>query len=301
MNNIAFEHPYAILFIVLFIICAYFCKARFEAIVFPHVFLLEKTSKNSFFLLPILKWLSIIFLIIALMSPIIENRVIIQKNKGDAIALLLDMSRSMHIPGYVNKFAMVKKIVRNFIKKRKNDQIAIVPFANFAYVASPLTYDKNMLLKVLDNLKVGMAGNTRTAIYDALFFGGKLLKTSHAKSKVIILLTDGENNIQTIPLSVSLRLLKKYGIKVYTVGIVGDGGFDKYELMKIAQENGGKFFAASSKKQLAEIYEDINKLEKSEIKSSKYIQKTYLYKYPLLLSFMFLLLYLYFVNKRGVV
>ena len=299
MGNIIFEHPWAILLIIPFIVCAYFCKARFEAIIFPHTALLQKSSQKSSLLLPILKWISIVFLIIALASPIIENKIEIQKNRGYAIGLLLDISRSMNAPGYVNKFAIVKKIVRNFIKKRVHDQIGIVVFADFAYVASPLTYDKSMLLKILDNLHVGMAGNRYTAIYDALFFGGKLFKNSNAKSKIIILLTDGENNTQTVPLDVSLRLLKKYGIKVYTIGIGGNGDFNRAELVKIARATGGKFFAANSKERLKDIYAEIDKLEKSEIKSDKFIQKSYLYPYPLFIALISLLLYLYLINKRG--
>jgi Ca-activated chloride channel family protein len=235
------------------------------------------------------------------MSPVIENKIEIQKNKGYAIGLLLDISRSMNAPGYVNKFAIVKRIVRKFIKKRQHDQMGIVVFADFAYVASPLTYDKSMLLKILDNLKVGMAGNSYTAIYDALFFGAKLFKSSNAKSKIIILLTDGENNTQTIPFNVSMRLLRKYGIKVYTIGIGANGDFNKNELVKIAKDTGGKFFAANSKEELQKIYANIDKLEKSELKSDKFIQKNYLYPYPLFLALISLLLYLYLVNKRGVV
>ncbi len=299
MDSIIFEHPLAVLAIIPFVICAIYCKIRFEAIIFPHAMLLKKTAKKKSTLLSLFKWLSIIFLIVALMSPIIENKIEIQKNKGYAIGLLLDISRSMNAPGYVNKFAIVKRIVRKFIKKRVHDQIGIVVFADFAYVASPLTYDKSMLLKILDNLHVGMAGNRYTAIYDALFFGGKLFESSNAKSKVIILLTDGENNTQTVPFNVSLRLLKKYGIKVYTIGIGANGDFNRAELVKIARDTGGKFFAANSKEQLRDIYNEIDKLEKSEIKSDKFIQKTYLYQYPLFLSLIFLLLYLYLINKRG--
>ena len=299
MDRIIFEYPLAALAVIPFIICALYCKARFEAIIFPHTALLSKSGRSSSFL-SVLKWISIISLVIALMSPVIENKIEIEKNKGYAIGLLLDISRSMNAPGYTNKFAIVKKIVREFIKKRKHDQMGIVVFADFAYVASPLTYDKSMLLKILDHLEVGMAGNRYTAIYDALFFGGKLFVHSNAKSKVIILLTDGENNTQSVPLDVSLRLLKKYGIKVYTIGIGGDGDFNRMELEKIARLSGGKFFQATSKEELKDIYAQIDKLEKSEIKSDKFIQKRYLFEYPLFLAFFTLLLYLYLVNKRGV-
>ena len=298
MDRVVFEYPYAILAIIPFVICAIYCKARFDAIIFPHTSLLSYGIKKTSFL-PILKWISIVCIVTALMSPVIENKIEIEKNKGYAIGLLLDISRSMNAPGYTNKFAIVKNIVRAFIKKREHDQMGIVVFADFAYVASPLTYDKSMLLKILNHLEVGMAGNRYTAIYDALFFGGKLFVRSNAKSKVIILLTDGENNTQSVPLDVSLRLLKKYGIKVYTIGIGTRGDFNQMELERIAKATGGKFFQATSKEELKDIYAQIDKLEKSEIKSDKFIQKNYLFEYPLFIAFFSLLLYLYLINKRG--
>ncbi len=298
MDRVVFEYPYAIFAIIPFIICAIYCKARFDAIIFPHTSLLSYGIKKTSFL-PILKWISIVCIVVALMSPVIENKIEIEKNKGYAIGLLLDISRSMNAPGYTNKFAIVKNIVRAFIKKREHDQMGIVVFADFAYVASPLTYDKSMLLKILNHLEVGMAGNRYTAIYDALFFGGKLFVHSNAKSKVIILLTDGENNTQSVPLDVSLRLLKKYGIKVYTIGIGTRGDFNQMELERIAKATGGKFFQATSKEELKDIYTQIDKLEKSEIKSDKFIQKNYLFEYPLFVAFFSLLLYLYLINKRG--
>jgi len=298
VDRVVFEYPYAILAIIPFVICAIYCKARFDAIIFPHTSLLSYGIKKTSFL-PILKWISIVCIVTALMSPVIENKIEIEKNKGYAIGLLLDISRSMNAPGYTNKFAIVKNIVRAFIKKREHDQMGIVVFADFAYVASPLTYDKSMLLKILNHLEVGMAGNRYTAIYDALFFGGKLFVRSNAKSKVIILLTDGENNTQSVPLDVSLRLLKKYGIKVYTIGIGTRGDFNQMELERIAKATGGKFFQATSKEELKDIYAQIDKLEKSEIKSDKFIQKNYLFEYPLFIAFFSLLLYLYLINKRG--
>ncbi len=298
MDSVVFEHPLSLLLIIPFVICAYYCKERFDAIIFPHLEIL-KAGSNKSIIVKILKWTSIVLLIIALASPVMENKIEIQKNRGYAIGLLLDISRSMNAPGYVNKFAIVKKIVREFIKKRKHDQMGIVVFADYAFVASPLTYDRDMLLKILDHLKVGMAGNQYTAIYDALFFGGRLFADSNAKSKVIILLTDGENNTESVPFDVSMRLLKKYGIKVYTIGIGGDGDFNRVELERIARDTGGKFFNANSKEELKKIYATIDKLEKSEIKSNKFIQKDYLYAYPLFLAFLSLVAYLYIVNKRG--
>jgi len=114
-------------------------------------------------------------------------------------------------------------------------------------------------------------------------------------------LTDGENNTQTVPLDVSLRLLKKYGIKVYTIGIGGRGDFNQMELERIASATGGKFFQATSKEELKDIYATIDKLEKSEIKSDKFIQKSYLFEYPLFLAFFTLLLHLYLINKKGAI
>jgi len=189
---------------------------------------------------------------------------------------------------------------KDFIQKRVNDQIALVVFGNFAYVASPLTYDKKIIKQILDKLYATIAGANYTVINDSLFQSAKLFEKSKAKSKVIILLTDGQSRGDNIPFAVSMRLIKQHGIKVHTIGIGQKGDFNEDYLKLIAQKSGGQFFSANNPNALQEVYAKIDQLEKSQIENSKYTKKDYLFELPLFMAFMALLFYTYLLNKRGV-
>ena len=159
-------------------------------------------------------------------------------------------------------------------------------------MAVPLTYDKKSIKRLLNRIDVGVVGE-RTALYEALFLSANLFKNSKAKNKIAILLTDGENTVNSIPLDVAIKTVKKYGIKVYTIG-VGGGDYNPRVLQYIAKSSGGKFFEARSVDELKRVYETINKLEKSEFKAQKYVQKRYYFEYPLILALILLLaLYTY--------
>ncbi|HFB54175.1 MAG TPA: VWA domain-containing protein, partial [Sulfurimonas autotrophica] len=253
------------------------------------------------------KWLGIVMLILALMSPVKDEPYELAPKKGHEIALILDASQSMSERGFdmndpsASRFDVVKKIVRDFIKTRKNDNIGLVVFGAYSFIASPLTYDKHILSRIVSQLQVGMAGKY-TALYEALAQGVNLLKMSKAKSKVAILLTDGYSTPQVdkIPLDVAIDLAKKEGVKVYPIGI-GSGvqDYNRAVLMKIAKETGGVAFGASNAQELQAVYKQINKLEKSEIKNETFTYLKYYYFYPLFIGLISLMLYIYLRNKRG--
>jgi Ca-activated chloride channel family protein len=239
--------------------------------------------------------LAITLLSIALASPIKKDEVVINNNKGYEISLILDISGSMSENG---KFDIVRDIVNDFLKKRVHDKVALSIFADFAYVAVPLTYDKKAVSKLLNRLEVGIAGRSRTALYEALFLSTNIFKNSKAKNKIAILLTDGMDNANTIPLDIAIKRARKYDVKVYTIGIGGRGDYNPYVLKEIAQKTGGKFFEANSVAKLKEVYETINRLEKSEIKTDKYVNKSYYFGYPLSLAILLLLVIFYIRNRR---
>ncbi len=295
LNQIIFEYPLVFLLIVPFIICLIYCKPKMDALFFPTVTFLKKATKKSLLLENSLKTSIIVLLITSLASPIIKDEISIKNDKGYEISLIVDASGSM---AQNNKFGIVKEIVGDFLTKRIHDKIGLSIFADFAYVAVPLTYDKKSIKRLLSRLQVGVAGSHRTALYEALFLSSNLFKNSHAKKKIAILLTDGMNNVENIPLDVAIKTVKKYGIKVYTVGIGGAGDFDPTVLKKIADESGGKFFEANSKQKLQEIYNTIDKLEKSKIKANKYVKKRYLFAYPLSLALFFIILLLFRKNRE---
>jgi len=288
VDNIVFEHPYLFVLVVLFFICEKLCKAKRQRLILPNMPMLKKVAKKQSLLINALKLLLVVLLVTALASPIKEDEVVIQNDKGYEISLLLDASGSME---QYNKFNIVKDIVLDFLVKREHDKLGLTIFADFAYVAIPLTYDKKSISALLQKIDVGIAGKQRTALYEALFMSSKLFKESTSKHKIAILLTDGLDNAGTIPLNVAIKTAKKYDIKVYVIGVGGRGDFDPAVLNTIAKETGGKFYEASTGEQIKAIYDEIDTLEKSEIKANKYVRKHYFYQYPLGAAVAVMLLY----------
>jgi Ca-activated chloride channel family protein len=125
----------------------------------------------------------------------------------------------------------------------------------------------------------------------------KLFAHSKAKEKVAILLTDGVDNTNSIPMDVAIKTAKKYGIKVYTIGVGGRGDYNPAVLKRIAQDTGGEFFQADSVEKLKKIYAVINHLEKSEIKADKYVKKSHYFQYPLGLALLLMLVYLFYRRR----
>ena len=305
-NGIYFEFPILFLLIFLFVACAIFCKMKMPSIYFPHTATFMQNTASASKLLFFLKWTAIVMLIVALMSPVKDEPYQLKPKHGHEIALILDSSGSMNERGFdpanlaATKFDVVKSVVKDFIKKRKNDNLGLVVFGTYSFVASPLTYDRNILSRIVSQLQVGMAGQY-TALYEALAQGVNLLKMSKSKSKVAILLTDGYSTAgaDKIPLDVAIDMAKKEGVKVYPIGIGAPNGYNRAVLMKIAKETGGVAFGASNATQLQEIYKKINKLEKVEIKNETFSYLHYFYFYPLFIGLISLLLYVYLRNRRG--
>ncbi len=280
-GEFAFEYPAAFALLILYFICLWFCRQRPVSLLFPGAAKLVAAGSKRLGVRAILRFLAFFLMVAALASPVLKNEVEIGSDKGYEISLILDASGSM---AQGNKFDIVKRIVDSFVKERKHDKIGLTIFADFAYVAVPLTYDKESLLRLLDKIEVGIAGTSRTALYEALFMSTKLFRDSDAKEKIAILLTDGMDNAGTVPLDVAVNTAKKYGIKVYTIGVGQPGDFDPYVLEKIAKKTGGKYFEADSVKRLEEVYRTIDRLEKSEIEADRYIKKRYYYFWPLTLA-----------------
>jgi len=245
-------------------------------------------------------------LILALMSPVKDEPYELEPKKGHEIALILDASESMQERNFdmnnrsLTRFSVVKQIVRDFIQKRDSDNMGLVVFGAYSFIASPLTYDAHILSRIVSQLQIGMAGKY-TALYEALAQGVNLLKMSKADSKVAILLTDGYSTqgVDKIPLEVALEIAKKEGVKVYPIGIGGPHEYNREVLMKIAQETGGVAFGASSAQELKAVYAKIDELEKSDIKNESFTYLKYYYVYPLFIGLISLMLYIYLRNKRG--
>ncbi len=304
MSQFSFEYPPVLGLIFLFIGCAYFCKVKSRSIYFPHLkrLMLGSVKRNS--LLLILKWLGIVLAIIALASPVLTREYSNSKKHGRDIVLIIDSSESMIQEGFdeanktKNKFDVVKEVASDFVAKRQNDRIGLVTFADIAFVASPLTFEKKFLQQIIGMQRLGVAGK-RTAINDALVHSYAMLESSNVKSKVIILLTDGIDNASKIGEDEVKSLVSKSDVKLYTIGIGGERDFDGAYLRRLAKAGKGKAFTAKNAKRLSKIYEEINSLEVSKIDDKKIVQNTYLFVYPLFFSFLSLLFFIYFRTIRG--
>ncbi|PHO09357.1 VWA domain-containing protein [Malaciobacter canalis] len=300
MYNFSFEYPYLFLLLIPFLFCFIYCKAKESSYFMPHLNLLNESTKKSTLLINLLKYLTVILAITALASPVkIKNTQFINSD-GIDIVLNLDTSDSMKQRGFnkfdlqENRFDVVKELASDFIDKRINDNIALVVFGNSSLIASTLSFDKQAQKEILNYLDIGIVG-PRTALIDSLASSVKILKNSKSKSKIIILLSDGEDTSSQIPFNIVLKLLKKYNIKVYTIAIQSQ---NRYILNKIAKETNGKYFNANSKEDLQNVYKQINELEKSKLKKNKVVLKEYYYFYPLFIATIILILLIYLKNKE---
>ena len=264
-----------------------------------------------FKLLPVLKAAMFLLLIAALARPSSVASDKEYQTLGVDIIIALDISGSMLAEDFQpeNRIFVAKQEAVKFIQGRENDRIGLVVFSKKAFTQCPLTLDYRILIELLSEIRVGMIADG-TAIGMGIATAVNRLRDSNAKSKVIILLTDGENNAGNIDPITAAELAKSFNIKIYTIA-VGKGGMvpfpvddplfgkryvqadvevDETTLKRIADITGGLFFRARDTAALSEIYERINKLEKSEVKVKEY--RSYNELFPLfLIPALFLLLF----------
>ena len=305
MSQYSFEFPYVFLLIPIFWFCMRVCPARGITIYMPYIQVLIAKKSLKYRWLEIVKWLAILFFLVALASPVKVEKFNNVKKEGRDIMLVIDSSRSMLERGFdinnlkKDKFSAVIEVVESFVKDRQNDRVGLVNFASSAFIASPLTFDKNFLLDILTKQRVGIAGK-RTAIYDALLQSLYILQNSEAKSKIAILLTDGVDNMSQTKFEEIIDIIKQTKVKLYTIGIGESKDLEVSKLEKLAQIGGGKFFLATNQKTLQNIYNEIDKSETTKIKSKTYKKYTYYYYYPLMFAIILLLLFVYAKSVRGV-
>lgn len=283
--HIAFEHPY-FLFLLPLALCLIYCKKIQHKSFLPKLEWIPK--KNRLFnYQSILKVAIFLLLTIAISSPIRYDAITPSKKYGHDIVLALDTSGSMKESGFsktasdLSKFALLQKLVADFIDKRMSDNIGIVAFGSFAFTASPVTYDHQGLKNLLDMLEVEIAGKN-TAIGDAIEQSITTLSYAKAKEKVIILITDGINNAGHISIKDAISKAKEKGIKIFTIGLGTTKEYDAKLLKRIAGESLGKSFGASDAAALQKVYDEIDHLLPSAIRSEQYLNKRALF-YPLLL------------------
>lgn len=225
-------------------------------------------------------------LIVALARPQSFDSSTTSQIEGTDIALALDVSGSMNTPDIEpNRLVAAHKVASQFINARENDNMALVVFAGESLSLLPLTNDRATLLKELDNIQPGMLTDG-TAIGDGLTSAINRISSGKARSKSIILLTDGSNNAGDVAPSTAAEIARQKGIRVYTIGIGTNGKFhvrdafgfdtdmetriDEQALKDIAAQTGGKYFRAKNEKVLEEVFQEIDKLEKTRLEVERH-------------------------------
>jgi Ca-activated chloride channel family protein len=216
-------------------------------------------------------------------------------SEGVDIMLIIDVSSSMLAEDFRpnNRLRVAKEVVADFIERRGSDRLGMVVFARHALTKTPLTLDHDILQTQLESVEIGSIPDG-TAIGNAIASAVNRIKDSDAKSKLMILLTDGENTAGEIDPLTASRLAKTFGVKIYTVG-VGRGGLvpypfrhplggvvyqeveipiDEENLTRIAETTGGRFFRARDAESLKAVYEEIDSLERTEIEQVRYVRYT---------------------------
>jgi Ca-activated chloride channel family protein len=252
----------------------------------------------------VLRATAIGFMIYALARPQHSDSKIKKNVEGIDIILLVDLSPTMLIEDMPpnNRLEAAKVAQIEFVNNRPNDRIGIVAFSGEAYTAVPPTLDHKIVIEKLNQLDYSEKLKQGTAQGVAIATGVARLKDSTAKSKIMVFVTDGENNTGTIDPDTALKIAKDYNIKIYTIGVGTDGPkqlpifvtdasgrrvktyrpmtstFYEQAMIKIAQDTGGKYWRSKSTKELLDVYKEIDRLEKSEVESTSYTKYTELYE-----------------------
>ncbi len=263
-------------------------------------------------LIPIsMQILCIVFALLALARPQSVNERIDQFSEGINILLVMDVSESMQLEDLrPNRLEAAREVAKKFVMGRNNDRIGIVLFAGDAYSLSPLTNDHELVYEYLSDINFNMIENSGTAIGSAIGVGINRLNESFSGSKIMILLSDGENTSGLLDPTTAAKLAYAYNIKIYTIGIgkEGDVAFgrdstgktqtvkshlDEALLRKIAEVTKGDYYRALNNSTLNEVFITINKLEKGKIKESRYKDTSDYYQIYLswaIVSFLFWML-----------
>ncbi|MGA1824056.1 MAG: vWA domain-containing protein [bacterium] len=321
MQFFRFEDPWLLLLLTLVPVIIYLYykgygrgRVKFSSL---HNLKQLKTSRSIYFrhILIGMRSLCITLLILALARPQSGNKTTEYISEGVDIILCLDTSGSMQALDFklngerVDRLSVVKNVVENFIKGRKSDRIGMVVFGEEAFTQCPLTLDYGVLVTFLRQVKIGMAGDA-TAVGSALGTAVKRLKDLQAKSRIVILLTDGRNNSGRINPATAAEIAKKFNIKVYTIGVGTEGeapflvehplfgkhyvyqrvDLDEASMKEIANITGGMYFRAMDTKALESIYEKIDEMEKTEIKVKEYMEFNELFWWFLLPALLLLVI-----------
>ena len=318
-KNIVFANPeffWLLLLLPLMLLWYWYWNKKSQAnVTFSTTIAFKKTKSWSdalYHLLFVLRMIAIALIVIALARPQTHSENAKTKiTDGIDIVMAIDVSASMLSQDLKpNRFEALKKVASQFVKDRPNDRIGLVIYAGESYTKTPVTTDKSIILNALSEITYGQIEDG-TAIGMGLATAVNRLKESKAKSRVIILLTDGVNNTGFIDPQTAAELAAEYGIKVYTVGIGTNGmalspyalnadgsiiyrmqqvDIDEPLMKKIAQVTKGRYFRATNNQKLQQIYDEINQMETTKIEEFKYTEVDEKFRWWVLVAGVLLLL-----------
>lgn len=319
--SLSFAHPWFLLLLLVLPVLAWLKgkAGRPSAFVYSSVGLVKNIigiNRSSVGrMLVRFRWVALAFLLAAVARPRLGEGHAKIHASGIDIVIAIDLSGSMAAEDFelkgepASRLAIAKDVLRQFVQKRTGDRLGLVAFAGRAYIASPLTLDHEFLLQNLERLNIGTLEDG-TAIGSAISAGANRLREIQAKSKILVLMTDGQNNAGKVPPITAAEAAQALGIRIYTVGIGSRGiarvpyvnvfgqkayveqkvDIDEEVLTKIAQMTGGKYFRGHDTATLRKIYEEIDKLEKTEVEVKKYQRYRELYPWFILAGLVILLL-----------
>jgi len=303
-TRLAFAQPYWLLLLLLLPVLAWLKgkHGRQAAFLYSSVGLVKEigniSPSSAGKILPMLRWLALACFVVGLARPQWTESDTTVHASGIDIVVALDLSGSMESEDFelkgqrVNRLTIAKDVLKKFIDRRPNDRIGLVAFAGLAYIAAPLTLDHSFLLQNLDRLTLHSIEDG-TAIGAALSASINRLRDLKSKSKIVILMTDGQNNMGKIPPLTAAEAAHALKVKVYTIGVGTRGmapfprgtdmfgrkvyvsvpvDIDEDTLKEIAKVTGGKYFRADSTDTLRSIYAANDQMEKTEVEVKKYVQ-----------------------------
>ncbi len=327
MTFFRFEDPWILIFLLLIPALALSGKTQRQAVIhYSSIATLKALRPSRVDLIAavpmVLRLAAIGFLVIALARPQMGHKSTEIISSGVDIVLAIDTSASMRALDFIkdekriDRLTVVKNVVSEFIEKRDHDRIGMVVFGDEAFTQCPLTLDHAILRTFLDKLKIGIAGDS-TAIGSAIGISVKRLKDLKSKSRVVILLTDGRNNAGTLSPLQAAEAAKAFNIKIYTIGVgsLGKAPFlvdslfgkqfvyrdveiDEASLKTIAAMTGAHYFRATDLESLESVYEQIDRLEKSEVKTIDHSETRELFPYFLIPGLLLFLTEIGLCNTR---
>ena len=319
-----FQHPWFLLLLIILPVSLFYYqkygKSREGTILFSSEKYFSDKVKNRgqsrYRWIKLFEFLIIFLIIISLARPRKVDRLSESKIDVVDILLVLDISSSMLADDFTpNRLEVVKSTAKEFISSRNGDRLGVVVFAGQSFIQCPLTVDTDVLINLIDEISVANREYDGTAIGMAIANATNRLRDSEAKSKIMILLSDGSNNTGEIDPPTAAMIASNFGIKIYTIAAGTNESFSKIPgrglirneidvktLQEISAKTGGKFFRAIDREALSNIYKEIDGLERSLIEVRDFTQYKELYTFLLLpaliLGFMMMILKLYFFKLR---